>query len=91
MSIVIKRGAEGALYAGPKGLISSPSRRVKLLTLKGAGDAFIVGFLASHLKGYSVQQALFVANGIAGFHVAGIDDQVTPSLIDQLCSVSLTR
>ncbi len=84
MRIVIKRGSKGAIYADPTRLISSPPLRVKPVSLKGAGDVFIAGFLASHLRGRNIQQALDAANTLAGMHVAGENDKITPRMIDLL-------
>ncbi|MGD0803281.1 MAG: carbohydrate kinase family protein [Candidatus Bathyarchaeia archaeon] len=81
-NLVIKKGSKGAIFAGPIGIISSPPLKVKPFSLKGAGDSFIAGFLASHLRGYSIQQALNAANLIAGTHVADADEQITQRSID---------
>ena len=82
MRIVIKMGSKGSIYADPTTLITSPPLRVKPVSLKGAGDVFIAGFLASHLKGSNIQEALKTANKLAGMHIAGKDDQISPIMIN---------
>lgn len=86
--IVIKRGSKGAIFSGRNGVISSPPSKVRPVSLKGAGDVFVAGFLASHLKGYDVQQALNAANRLAGMHIAGKDNQIVPKSVDELSSAS---
>lgn len=51
-TIVIKRGALGAML-GSRGKVpfALPGREVEVIDTTGAGDAFLAGFLAAHLRG----------------------------------------
>jgi sugar/nucleoside kinase (ribokinase family) len=50
--VVLKRGAEGAVAAveGSKERWSAPASRIDVTDSTGAGDAFLAGFLAAHLR-----------------------------------------
>jgi 2-dehydro-3-deoxygluconokinase len=81
MKVVIKRGSRGAILAAPGRTIPSHSLKVTPVSLKGAGDSFIAGFLAAHLGGLDERQALTVANLVASLHISGSDDRITAELI----------
>jgi sugar/nucleoside kinase (ribokinase family) len=67
---IIKLGSKGAIYTSLSEKISSPPKKVKPLSLKGAGDVFIAAFLASHIRGHSIKESLNMANVEAGTHIA---------------------
>lgn len=51
-TVVIKRGADGALLGGRgKTPFALPGREVEAIDTTGAGDAFLAGFLAAYLRG----------------------------------------
>jgi sugar/nucleoside kinase (ribokinase family) len=51
-TVVINRGAQGAMTGGRgKTPVALPGREVPVLDTTGAGDAFLAGYLASHLRG----------------------------------------
>ena len=53
---VIKRGAEGAVWADPH--IEVPAEPAEVVDVTGAGDAFAAGFLAAWCSGASPEEAL---------------------------------
>lgn len=57
--VVIKRGADGAM-AGERGgaYWTVPAKAVGVVDTTGAGDAFLAGFLAAHLRGGQVEACL---------------------------------
>lgn len=61
-ALVLKRGAEGALLAVRDAApIALPAIETQVRDTTGAGDAFLAGFLAAHLRGESPQAALAFA------------------------------
>ncbi len=57
--VVLKLGAEGALYAGPDGVRKPlPAVATQVVDATGAGDALCAGFLAAWLSGKPDQEAL---------------------------------
>ncbi|MDP9408924.1 MAG: sugar kinase [Actinomycetota bacterium] len=62
--VVLKLGAEGALYAGADGVRARvPAEPARAVDTTGAGDALCAGFLAAWLSGASPEEAL--ARGVA--------------------------
>src|SRR5205823_12600022 len=53
---VIKRGAEGAVWADPR--IEVPAEPAEVVDVTGAGDAFAAGFLAAWCSGAEPVEAL---------------------------------
>jgi ribokinase len=62
--LVVKRGAEGALVAGPDGVteVTRGVRQVEVRDLTGAGDAFAGAMIGALLRGASLIEAVAVAN-----------------------------
>lgn len=56
--VVVKRGAAGAVSAGPDGTVEAPGVPVTAVDPTGAGDAFAAGFLAAWLSGADPAAAL---------------------------------
>lgn len=57
--VVIKRGREGAVAGDSAGdRWSEPAPAVAVVDTSGAGDAFLGGFLAAHLRGQAIEAAL---------------------------------
>ncbi len=62
--VVLKLGAEGALYAGADGVRARvPAEPARVVDTTGAGDALCAGFLAAWLSGVPPEEAL--ARGVA--------------------------
>lgn len=58
-NVVIKCGAEGAVVGGRGGiLLAMKAPVVNVVDTTGAGDAFAAGFLAAHLAGLGLDEAL---------------------------------
>lgn len=72
--VVIKRGAAGATAVGPAGPVHRPARRVPVVDLVGAGDAFVAGYLSGHLDGLAAAERLDRAVSVAAFAVASRGD-----------------
>ncbi|MEM2824765.1 MAG: sugar kinase [Candidatus Bathyarchaeia archaeon] len=60
--VVVKLGAEGAMASNGKEVAVKPGFRVPVVDVIGAGDAFAAGFMASILKGRSLEDALLFGN-----------------------------
>ena len=59
-TVVVKRGAEGALARGGGESASCLPPAVEIVDTTGAGDSFDAGFLFGRLNGYSLRRALQV-------------------------------
>jgi ribokinase len=68
--VVVKLGAEGALYAGPEGTFHAPAPKARAVDTTGAGDAFAAAFLLALVDGRGPAEALAFANGVAARAVA---------------------
>jgi ribokinase len=70
--LVVKRGAAGALVAGPGGIteVAEGVRQVQVRDLTGAGDAFAGAMIAAMLQGAALTEAVVAANA-AGSEAAG--------------------
>jgi sugar/nucleoside kinase (ribokinase family) len=56
---VVKRGPDGAVWAGPDGrTVEAPARKVPVLDVTGAGDAFAAALLAAWVSGADPAEAL---------------------------------
>lgn len=54
--VVVKRGARGALIAGPDAVFEVPAVRTRAIEMTGAGDSFNAGFLAHFVRGAPLEQ-----------------------------------
>lgn len=85
--VVLKRGGGGAtlLVAGPAGTyagkdaITESGRRVEVVDLTGAGDAFAAGYLVARRWGWSPRGRLRLGHLLAS-RVVGVAGDVGPSL-----------
>jgi sugar/nucleoside kinase (ribokinase family) len=70
--LVVKRGASGALIAGPDGVteVAEGVRRIKVRDLTGAGDAFAGALIAALVRGAPLPDAVVAAN-TAGSEAVG--------------------
>src|SRR6266536_2688377 len=72
--LVVKRGAAGAIVAGPDGIteVAAGVRRVQVRDLTGAGDAFAGAMIAALLSGTPLAEAVVAANSAGSEAVAGL-------------------
>jgi ribokinase len=70
--LVVKRGAAGAIVAGPDGVteVAAGVRRVQVRDLTGAGDAFAGAMIAALLRGTPLAEAVVAANSAGSEAVA---------------------
>lgn len=70
--LVVKRGAAGAIVAGPDGIteVAAGVRRVQVRDLTGAGDAFAGAMIAALLSGTPLAEAVVAANSAGSEAVA---------------------
>ena len=70
--LVVKRGAAGAIVAGPDGMteVAAGVRRVQVRDLTGAGDAFAGAMIAALLRGTPLAEAVVAANSAGSEAVA---------------------
>jgi ribokinase len=70
--LVVKRGAAGAIVAGPDGMteVAAGVRRVQVRDLTGAGDAFAGAMIAALLRGTPLAEAVVTANSAGSEAVA---------------------
>jgi sugar/nucleoside kinase (ribokinase family) len=64
-AVVVKMGARGALVVSKSGIVRVPPVKARVVDATGAGDSFNAGFLASFLRGQSLQDCA-KAGAIAG-------------------------
>ncbi len=63
--VIVKTGAEGAIYFGERGKLSSPGEALeRVVDPIGAGDAFAAGVLSARLEGLAWQAALDRGNAM---------------------------
>jgi ribokinase len=71
--VVVKRGAAGAVWVDRSATVSvAPARRVAVVDVTGAGDAFAAGLLAAWLDGASPEAALARAGDLGALAVSTI-------------------
>ncbi|MEH1014934.1 PfkB family carbohydrate kinase [Micromonospora sp. CPCC 206060] len=71
--VVVKRGAAGAVWADRAGtLVEVPARRVDVVDVTGAGDAFAAGLLAAWVGGAAPVAALERAGELGAVAVATV-------------------
>jgi argininosuccinate lyase len=64
--VVVKRGADGCIAAGPDGaMLSAAAEPVELVDSTGAGDAFNAGLIAAFARGAGWQEALEAGTSLA--------------------------
>ncbi|GIJ00593.1 2-dehydro-3-deoxygluconokinase [Sediminihabitans luteus] len=73
-TVVVKRGADGAVCVGPEGTSSRPAVPVDVRDTVGAGDAFVAGYLAEHLRGECQDAALATATAVGAYACTGDGD-----------------
>ncbi|WBB70271.1 PfkB family carbohydrate kinase [Micromonospora sp. WMMD812] len=76
--VVVKRGAAGAVWVDRTATVSvAPARRVAVVDVTGAGDAFAAGLLTAWLGGAEPQAALARAGDLGALAVATVGARPT--------------
>jgi sugar/nucleoside kinase (ribokinase family) len=72
-NVIIKLGPDGAIWAGPHGLVGAAAPPATIVDSTGAGDAFAAGFLSAWLAGAEPAAVLqrAVAFGTAAVETTG--------------------
>ncbi|MEM3833450.1 MAG: carbohydrate kinase family protein [Thermoprotei archaeon] len=81
---VIKLGSGGSLAILKNNIIKEKAFKVKVLSVKGAGDAFIAGFYAAYLKNLPLWLCLRFGNYVASLVVSGNQDMISEELITNI-------
>ncbi|GAA1214758.1 sugar kinase [Kitasatospora nipponensis] len=68
--VVITRGGDGASAITAHGTLDTPARRVPVVDVVGAGEAFVAGYLSGLLDGLDIAQRLHRAATTGAFSVA---------------------
>ncbi|MEM3479055.1 MAG: PfkB family carbohydrate kinase, partial [Candidatus Bathyarchaeia archaeon] len=68
--IAVKLGAEGAVASDGRAIFVKSGFKVPVVDVIGAGDAFAAGFIASILRGRSLEEALMFGNAAGALVVA---------------------
>jgi len=66
---LITRGEKGCTVYSKEAQITVPVYKTKMIDASGAGDAFNAGFIAAHLRGFDLYDAVKFANATASFIV----------------------
>lgn len=69
-AVVVKRGAEGATAYTAGGVCSVPARKVRVVDVIGADDAFVAGYLSGVLDDLDTAGCLGRGAAVSGFAVA---------------------
>lgn len=69
-AVVVKRGAEGATAYTAAGVCSVPARKVRVVDVIGAGDAFVSGYLSGVLDALDTAGRLRRGAAVSAFAVA---------------------
>lgn len=77
--VVARRAQDGALLAGPDGIITAPALPVSVVSAVGAGDAFNAGYIAAAVSGQPPAVALRWGNAVAALTISRADRHVGPS------------
>ena len=67
-SVIVARGADGSVIAGPEGAWHAQAAPVPVVSAVGAGDSFVAGYVLAMARGWAVPEAL--ALGAAGASAA---------------------
>ena len=76
-NIIISRGGDGALLVNKEFVLEASVPEGELINSIGAGDSMVAGFIAGHVKGYSVEDSfrLAVASGSATAYSYGLAEK----------------
>ncbi|MDH6133695.1 2-dehydro-3-deoxygluconokinase [Kitasatospora sp. MAA4] len=93
--VVLTRGGDGASATTIHGTVDTPARKVPVVDVVGAGDAFVAGYLSGLLDGLDVEGRLQRAAATGAFAVAtrgdweGLPTRRDLSLLDQPAGTTL--
>lgn len=88
-SVVLTRGAAGALVGDASGVVSVPSPKVKVVDTTGAGDAFVGALLAGLATGASLREAAVGAVRVGAFACTKPGAQASyPALTEDLPEIT---
>lgn len=73
-TVVVKRGGAGATAYTIDGKLNVPARRVPVVDVVGAGDAFVAGYLSGRLDGLDIAGCLERGVVLGAFAVSRIGD-----------------
>ncbi|SDO48717.1 2-dehydro-3-deoxygluconokinase [Microbacterium sp. ru370.1] len=73
-TVALKRGAEGATVRAEGRLLERPAWPIHPVDTVGAGDAFVAGYLAEHLKGAPLESRVDTAVAAGAFACLGRGD-----------------
>jgi 2-dehydro-3-deoxygluconokinase len=73
-TVVVKRGGAGATAYTIDGKLNVPARRVPVVDVVGAGDAFVAGYLSGRLDGLDIAGCLERGAVLGAFAVSRIGD-----------------
>jgi 2-dehydro-3-deoxygluconokinase len=73
-TVVVKRGAAGATAYSSSGKVNVPARRVPVVDVVGAGDAFVAGYLSGRLDGRDLAACLERGVVLGAFAVSRVGD-----------------
>ncbi|MDR0959497.1 MAG: carbohydrate kinase [Propionibacteriaceae bacterium] len=92
-TVVVTLGADGSLAATSESTIFCPPVAVNVVDTVGAGDAFMAGFLDSHLAGGSLEVALHHGAIIAGLtcQQVGANPPAAETVDDHLGNTQCSR
>jgi ribokinase len=76
--VVARLAREGALLAGPDGIVTAPALPVTVVSAVGAGDAFNAGYIAAAVAGEPPAEALRWGNAVAALTISR-PDRNTPT------------
>ena len=57
-SVIVARGADGSVIAGPDGAWHAAAAKVKVVSAVGAGDSFVAGFVLAMARDWPAPEAL---------------------------------
>jgi pseudouridine kinase len=91
--VIVTRGAGGALVCDRHGEFAVPARRVALLNVTGAGDAFMAGTLAAIRNGVGLREAVAFGTAVAALTVqseGSVRPDLSPELLERGMALSAT-
>jgi 2-dehydro-3-deoxygluconokinase len=73
-AVIVKRGVHGATAYTADGVISVPARKVRVVDVIGAGDAFVAGYLSGILDGLGTEDRLQRGAAVSAIAVGSAGD-----------------
>jgi len=86
-TVVVKMGAAGCLVLSGDGCVRLPAYRAKAVDTTGAGDAFVSGYLAAHIRGLSPVECARHGNAAGAVCVGAIGANGALKDFRQLASI----